>query len=174
MVAKNQIEGRNPVIEALKSGREIEKILVADGSNQGSIRKITAIAKEKGIVVQFVNKSKLDMMSDSKSHQGVVAIISAHIYRTIEYILDVAKSRNEDPFIIPDAGRETLGKGGVFHMHVFNWPPHTDKLPAPPVASHSIKFVIVLRQLQKIIKLIPVIKIGKSRGVRLPPAMTEI
>ncbi len=100
MQSKNQIEGRNPVIEALKSGRDIDKILVAEGSNQGSIRKIVAIAKDKRIVVQYVNRSKLDSICDSRSHQGVVALVSAHTYKTIEYILDQAKKLGEHPFVI--------------------------------------------------------------------------
>jgi len=97
---ENYIEGRNPVLEALKSGREIEKILVANGSNQGSISKIVGMAKDKKVVLQFVDRNKLDSMTSTNSHQGVIAIASAHEYKTIDDIINLAKSRNEDPFII--------------------------------------------------------------------------
>ncbi|MGF7058346.1 23S rRNA (guanosine(2251)-2'-O)-methyltransferase RlmB [Brassicibacter mesophilus] len=100
MSYENYIEGRNPVIEALKAGREIEKILVAKGSNQGSVNKIVGMAKDKRVVIQYVEKNKLDSMSDTGSHQGVIAIASAHSYKTIEDIIKLAEDRNEDPFVI--------------------------------------------------------------------------
>lgn len=97
---ENQLEGRNPAIEALKSGREIEKIFVASGSNQGSIKKIVAMAKDKGIIVQLVDRKKLDAMSSTGSHQGVIALVAAHEYKSIQDILDLAQKREEPPFII--------------------------------------------------------------------------
>jgi len=97
---RNYIEGRNPVIEAIRSDRPIEKILIAKGSKQGSIRKIKGMAKDKGIVIQHVNKSKLDSISRTNSHQGVVALVAEYKYRTVDDILDVAKKRNEKPFVI--------------------------------------------------------------------------
>ena len=100
MSFENYIEGRNPVMEALKAGREIEKILVAKGANQGSINKVVGKAKDKKIVVQYVERNKLDSMSETGSHQGVIAIASAHSYKTIDDILQLAKDKNEDPFII--------------------------------------------------------------------------
>jgi 23S rRNA (guanosine2251-2'-O)-methyltransferase len=100
MERKDYIEGRNPVIEVLKSGREVEKILVAKGSTQGSIRKIVGIAKDKNIIVQYVDKNKLDSISNTKAHQGVIAIVSAYQYKNIDDILKLAQDRNEDPFII--------------------------------------------------------------------------
>lgn len=96
----NQIEGRNPVIEALKSGREIEKIIVAKGSNQGSIKKLIGMAKEKRVVVQQVSKSNLDSISQTDNHQGVIAFISAHDYCSLDDILNIAKERGESPFVI--------------------------------------------------------------------------
>ena len=94
------IEGRNPVIEALKSGREIEKIIIANGTKEGSINKIVAMAREKNIIIQNVDRSKLDSMSDTKAHQGVIAIAAMYTYKTVEDILNLAKDRNEPPFII--------------------------------------------------------------------------
>ncbi|KPU26547.1 RNA methyltransferase [Caloranaerobacter sp. TR13] len=100
MQKQSLIEGRNPVLEALKSNRNIEKIMIAKGAEKGSVKKIKAIAKEKGIVIQYVDRNKLDSISYANSHQGVIAIASAYEYKTVEDILNYAKNRNEDPFII--------------------------------------------------------------------------
>ena len=94
------IEGRNPVMEALKSDREIEKIFIAKGSQQGSIEKIIGMAKDKKIIIQNVDRKKLDLMSSTNSHQGVIAIASAYSYKTIDDIFENAKKRDEVPFIV--------------------------------------------------------------------------
>lgn len=93
------IIGRNPVLEALKSGREIEKLLVGKDA-EGSIRKILGMAKEKGLPYQFVEKSALDRVADGRAHQGVIAYISTYEYCDVEDIIELAKSRGEDPFVI--------------------------------------------------------------------------
>ena len=95
---QDKIEGRNPVTEAIKSGREIDKLLVS--AKEGSIKKIVAMAKERGIVVQEVVKSKLDELSDTGAHQGVIALVAAHSYATVEDILKIAEDKGESPFII--------------------------------------------------------------------------
>lgn len=97
---ENQLEGRNAVLEVLKSGRDIEKIIVQKGNVEGTIRRIVGIAKEKGVVVQEVVKQKLDEMSQTKNHQGVIAIVSEHEYADIEDIINSAESKGEKPFII--------------------------------------------------------------------------
>lgn len=94
------IEGRNPVIEALKNDREIDKILINKASKEGSIKKIIALAKENNIVIQNVDRRKLDDMSESHAHQGVIAITSEYKYYELEEILEISKNRNEDPFFI--------------------------------------------------------------------------
>ncbi len=96
----HQIEGRNPVREALKSKRPIEKILVAKGELSGSIGEIIRLAKEEKLVVQYVERSRLDEISLSHAHQGVIAMTSAHQYVQVEDILKVARDKGEDPFII--------------------------------------------------------------------------
>lgn len=96
----NQIEGRNPVIEALKSGRPIEKILIAKGDISGSIREIIGVAKEKKLVIQNVDRSKLNEMSKSHAHQGVIAIAAAHHYVEVQDIIQKAKEKREDPFVV--------------------------------------------------------------------------
>ncbi|SFE69483.1 23S rRNA (guanosine(2251)-2'-O)-methyltransferase RlmB [Peptostreptococcus sp. D1] len=94
------IEGRNPVLEALKNDRKIEKILVNKDSKEGSIKKIIAIAKEKSIVIQNVDRHKLNEMSESHSHQGVIALTTEYKYYELDEILQIARSKGEDPFFI--------------------------------------------------------------------------
>lgn len=94
------IEGRNPVIEAIKNDRHIEKLLISNSSKEGSIKKIIAMAKEKKIVIQYVDRHKLDEMCTSHAHQGVIATISDYIYKDIEEVVREVKEKGEDPFII--------------------------------------------------------------------------
>ncbi|NLK35552.1 MAG: 23S rRNA (guanosine(2251)-2'-O)-methyltransferase RlmB [Gracilibacteraceae bacterium] len=96
----NLIEGRNPVLEALKSGREIDKIFIQKGAGEGSIRQIIAIAREKKILVKEVDKAKLDGLSKTRNHQGVIASAALYKYYEVEDILSAAKEKGEDPFII--------------------------------------------------------------------------
>ncbi|WFD10370.1 23S rRNA (guanosine(2251)-2'-O)-methyltransferase RlmB [Tepidibacter hydrothermalis] len=95
-----KIEGRNPVIEALKSERNIEKVMIAKGTTEGSIKKIIGMAKDKGVVVQYVDRKKIDEISESHAHQGVVAMGNDYRYYELEEIIDIAKQKNEDPFIV--------------------------------------------------------------------------
>jgi 23S rRNA (guanosine2251-2'-O)-methyltransferase len=96
----NLIEGRNSVIEALKSGREIEKIFVQKGVTEGSIRQIIAIAREKKILIKEVDKAKLDGLSSTRNHQGVIASAALYKYYEVEEILKIAREKGEDPFIV--------------------------------------------------------------------------
>jgi 23S rRNA (guanosine2251-2'-O)-methyltransferase len=99
-VREDIIEGRNAVIEALKSDRTIESILVAKGDVIGSISIVLAIAKEKGIVIKEVDRRKLDSMSTTGSHQGVIAIVTPYKYFEVEEILAYAEQKGEKPFIL--------------------------------------------------------------------------
>lgn len=94
------IEGRNPVLELLESGKDINKIFIQSGEKNGSINKIIAKAKEKRVVMVEVQKSKLDEMSETKNHQGVIAIVPPFEYCDVYDILEYAKERKEKPFII--------------------------------------------------------------------------
>lgn len=96
----NIIEGRNPVIEALKSGREIDKILIAKGNKEGSIKKIIGMAKDDKVFVQYVDRNKLNQISTSNAHQGVIAYIAAYKYFEVEEILETARNKEEDIFLI--------------------------------------------------------------------------
>lgn len=97
---ENQLEGRNAVLEVLKSGRDIEKIIIQKGNVEGTIRRIVGMAKEHGVVVQEAVKQKLDEMSQTKNHQGVIAIVSEHEYAEVSDILKAAADKGEKPFII--------------------------------------------------------------------------
>lgn len=94
------VEGRNSVIELLKTDRDINKIFIQNGEKHGSINKIIAVAKEKKVIIKEVEKSKLDFMSKTKNHQGVIAVVSPFNYCDVDEILEEAKNKNEDPFII--------------------------------------------------------------------------
>ena len=98
MGKENIIVGRNPVTEALRSGREIDKLMVS--SEEGSMKKILALAKERRIPVMKVEKSAIDRIAEGKAHQGVAAYVSAYAYAELEDIFRIAEERGEDPFII--------------------------------------------------------------------------
>lgn len=99
-INENQLEGRNAVLELLKSGKDIDKIIVAKGNVEGTIKRIIGEASKKGIVIQEVARQKLDEMSQTKNHQGVIAFASAHSYATVDDIFENAKNKGETPFII--------------------------------------------------------------------------
>lgn len=94
------IEGRNPVIEILKSGRDINKLLVASGAKEGAIKKIIAMAKDQGIVIQYVDRKKLDSITEIGNHQGVIAYVAAHEYADMDAVLDEIQERGEKPFVL--------------------------------------------------------------------------
>ncbi len=96
----DQVEGRNSVLELLESGKDINKIFVARGEKQGSINKIIGKAKDSKIVLVETDKRKLDEMSQTGNHQGVIAIVPPFEYCDVDDILNVAKEQNEDPFVI--------------------------------------------------------------------------
>lgn len=98
---KNElIIGRNPITEALKAGRALNEIFVAEGERNGSVNKIIAMARQKGVPVKEVSSKKLDYMSSGGNHQGVAAFCAAHAYATVEQILSSADEKGEKPFII--------------------------------------------------------------------------
>ena len=96
----DQVEGRNAVQELLESGRDINKILVANGEKHGSIHKILAIAKERKIIVTEIERNKLNQIAQTPNNQGVIAIVPPYDYCEVEDILDEAKRKNEKPFIL--------------------------------------------------------------------------
>ena len=93
------VAGRNPVTEVLSGEREVERVFIADGS-EGSVSKIVALAKEKGVIVDFVPKEKIDAMAPGVKHQGVAAKVSEYRYAELEDIFERAEASGEDPFVI--------------------------------------------------------------------------
>lgn len=93
------IEGRNPVLEAYRAGKTIDKLYVLDGCQDGPVRSILREAKKRGTIVRFVPKEKLDSMSETGKHQGVIASAAAYSYAEVQDILDAAAKKGEPPFI---------------------------------------------------------------------------
>lgn len=98
-VNESIIEGRNPVIEAIRSGRTIDKLYILDGCNDGPVMTIKREAKKNNIYVKYVAKERLDQLSETKMHQGVIAYSAAYEYSEIDDIFDLAESRGEAPFV---------------------------------------------------------------------------
>ena len=97
---EGQLEGRNALTEALKAGRTIDKVFIADGDTDRALQRLAAQAKEAGAVIVPVDRRKLDQMSTTRSHQGVIALAAAHDYFTIDDILEEAASRGENALIV--------------------------------------------------------------------------
>jgi 23S rRNA (guanosine2251-2'-O)-methyltransferase len=96
----DKLEGRNSIMEALKANRAINKIFVAKGEREGSIRQIIAMAREKKIVITEVEHNILESMSTTKSHQGIIAFVAVKEYVEVDDILKVAEEKGQPPFII--------------------------------------------------------------------------
>ena len=97
---EDMVAGRNAVMEALKGSRSVNKLMIANGSTEGSIKEIIALAKEKGVNIQYWDRSKLDSIARGIRHQGVLAQVAPVQYAELEDILQVAQDRNEPPFIV--------------------------------------------------------------------------
>ena len=94
------IVGRNPVLELLKTDKQIDKIYILKGDLQGSIKKIIGAAKDKKIIIQEIDKHKMDELSDGQVHQGVAALVTGFEYSSIDDIFEKAESLNQSPFIV--------------------------------------------------------------------------
>lgn len=99
-IYNDQIEGRNAVLELLESGKDINKIFVTKGERHGSINKIISIAKENRIIIVEKEKKQMEEMAQTKNYQGIIAMVPPFEYCEIEDILQEAKNRGEDPFIV--------------------------------------------------------------------------
>lgn len=98
-VIENYIEGRNPVIEAFRSGKVIDKLYILDGCNDGPIMTIKREAKKRDTFIKYVSRERLDMMSETGMHQGVIAYTAAYEYSELEDIFTLAESKGEPPFV---------------------------------------------------------------------------
>ncbi len=97
---ENKIEGRNAVLEAFRSGKTIDKLYLLDGCQDGPVKTITRVAKKHDTIIQYVAKERLDQISETGKHQGVVAISAAYAYTDIEDILKKAEEKGEPPFLV--------------------------------------------------------------------------
>ena len=95
-----QIEGRNAVMEAFRSGKPIDKVYILDGCQDGPIRSIVREAKKHDTILNFVTKERLNQISETGRHQGVIAQAAAYEYAQVEDMLELAKQKGEDPFLI--------------------------------------------------------------------------
>ena len=95
-----QIEGRNAVLEAFRAGQFVDKLYLQDGGHDGPVQSIVREAKKKGTLIQYVPKERLNQMSQTGAHQGVIAQMAAFDYSTVEEILQRAKDKGEDPFLV--------------------------------------------------------------------------
>ena len=96
----SRVEGRNPVLEALRSGRSLDKVYIQAGLHDGPIQTILREARKRDAIVAFVTKERLNQMSETGNHQGVIAAVASYQYSTVEDILKRAEERGEDPFLI--------------------------------------------------------------------------
>lgn len=97
---EQKIEGRNAVLEAFRSGKTIDKLFVLDGCQDGPVRTIVREARKHDTIINFVDKERLDQLSETKKHQGVIAMAAAYEYATVEEILAKAEEKGEPPFLI--------------------------------------------------------------------------
>ena len=99
-VNENKIEGRNAVMEAFRAGKSIDKLFVLDGCQDSPVRSIVREAKKHDTIINFVPKERLDTLSETHKHQGVIAVAAAYEYASVDDILAAAKDKGEPPFII--------------------------------------------------------------------------
>lgn len=99
MTEQEYIAGKNPVLEALRSGREINKLWINEGVKKTGIKEVLDLARERGIIVQFVPKKKLDQLTNS-NHQGIVASVASYKYAELDDLFKKAEEKNEDPFFL--------------------------------------------------------------------------
>lgn len=100
LVEETRIEGRNAVLEAFRSGRTIDKLYVLDGCQDGSVRTIVREARKRDTILNFVSRERLDQLSQTGKHQGVIAQSAAYTYAGVEDILQIARDKGEAPFLI--------------------------------------------------------------------------
>lgn len=99
-MTENKIEGRNAVLEAFRSGKTVDKLYILDGCQDGPVRTIAREARKHDTIIQYVAKERLDQISETGKHQGVIAVAASYEYATVEDILAKAKEKGEPPFIL--------------------------------------------------------------------------
>ena len=105
-VNENRIEGRNVVLEAFRSGKTVDRLYVLDGCKDGPVQSIIREARKQDTMIQFVSKERLNQLSESGKHQGVIAVTASYHYSTVEDMLELAREKGEDPVLILLANME--------------------------------------------------------------------
>ena len=100
IIMSEQIEGRNAVLEAFRSGKCVDKLFILDGCQDGPVRTIAREARKTDTIINYVSKERLDQLSETRAHQGVIAQVAAYEYSTVEEILARAEEKGEPPFLI--------------------------------------------------------------------------
>mgnify|MGYP002772158280 FL=1 len=113
MSPTDQVEGRNAVLELLEAGKDINKLYIESGEKFGSINKIIALAKENKVLISYIDKNKMKQMAQTENYQGVIAVVPPYEYVEVEDILQDAKNKNEDPFVIILDGIEDVHNLGA-------------------------------------------------------------
>lgn len=98
-MTENKIEGRNAVLEAFRSGKTVDKLYILDGCQDGPVRTIAREARKHDTIIQYVKKERLDQLSETGKHQGVIAVAASYEYASVEDILNKAREKGEPPFI---------------------------------------------------------------------------
>ena len=99
-VNENRIEGRNVVLEAFRSGKTVDRLYVLDGCKDGPVQSIIREARKQDTMIQFVSKERLNQLSESGKQQGVIAVTASYHYSAVEDMLELAREKGEDPFLI--------------------------------------------------------------------------
>ena len=99
LVTESKIEGRNAVLEAFRSGRSVDKLYILDGCQDGPVRTIVREARKTDAILNFVSRERLDQLSETGAHQGVIAQVAAYAYSTVEDMLENARKKGEAPFL---------------------------------------------------------------------------
>lgn len=98
-MTENKIEGRNAVLETFRSGKTVDKLYILDGCQDGPVRTIAREARKHDTIIQYVKKERLDQLSETGKHQGVIAVAASYEYASVEDILNKAREKGEPPFI---------------------------------------------------------------------------
>ncbi len=152
----NLIIGRNPVSEAIKSGRPIDKILMQKDA-EGSAKKIASMARERNLQLQYVDKIVLDKLSPGRPHQGVAAYAAAHEYTDLDKVLNMAKERGEDPLIVILDGIEDPHNLGAILRSADGAGAHGVIIPARRAVGLT---EVVAKASAGAIEYVPVVKVG--------------
>lgn len=99
-MSETVIEGRNPVIEAFRAGKEIDKLYILDGCQDGPVMTIKREARKHDTLIKYVDKERLDQLSETGMHQGVVAVVAAYEYSDVDDMFKLAEEKGEDPFFV--------------------------------------------------------------------------